>query len=107
MEDSLGKNPHNNEEIRDETCVYEQKPIKIGNLIKMRKIKLKRGLKNESKKEGRSLKITSSLKKEKIEDNQKKEKEMIKSLDELNQEYREIKNFTKNSRKMSNSILKV
>ena len=29
MEASLGKNPHNYEEIRDETCVYEQKPIKI------------------------------------------------------------------------------
>ena len=31
---------------------------------------------------------------------------MIKRLDELNQEFREIKNFTKNSRKMSKSILK-
>ena len=41
----------------------------------------------------------------KIEDNQKKEKEMFKRLDELNQEYREIKNFSKNSRKMSKSIL--
>ena len=29
MEASLGKSPHNYEEIRDETCVYEQKPIKI------------------------------------------------------------------------------
>ena len=29
MEASLGKSPHNSEEIRDETCVYEQKPIKI------------------------------------------------------------------------------
>ena len=32
---------------------------------------------------------------------------MIKRLDELNQEFREIKNFTKNSRKTSKSILKV
>ena len=45
--------------------------------------------------------------KEKIKDNQKKEKEMIKPLYELNQEFRDIKNFTKNSRKMSKSILKV
>ena len=29
MEASLGKHPHNYAEIRDETCVYEQKPIKI------------------------------------------------------------------------------
>ena len=29
MKASLGKSPHNYEEIRDETCVYEQKPIKI------------------------------------------------------------------------------
>ena len=29
MEASLGKNPHNYEEIRDEACVCEQKPIKI------------------------------------------------------------------------------
>ena len=32
---------------------------------------------------------------------------MIKRLDEVNQEFREINNFTKNSRKMSKSILKV
>ena len=25
----MGKNSHNYEEIRNETCVYEQKPIKI------------------------------------------------------------------------------
>ena len=31
---------------------------------------------------------------------------MFKRLDELNQEFREIKNFTKNSRKVSKSILK-
>ena len=31
---------------------------------------------------------------------------MIKRLDQHNQEFREIKNFTKNSRKMSKSILK-
>ena len=29
MEASLGKNPHNYEEIRDETCVFEHKPIKF------------------------------------------------------------------------------
>ena len=29
MEASLRKNPHNYEEIRDEACVCEQKPIKI------------------------------------------------------------------------------
>ena len=33
MEASLGKSPHNYEEIRDETCVYEQKPIKIDDFI--------------------------------------------------------------------------
>ena len=32
---------------------------------------------------------------------------MIKQPDELNQEFREIKNFTKNTRKTSKSILKV
>ena len=32
---------------------------------------------------------------------------MIKLLDEVNQEFREIKNFTKNCRKMSKSTLKV
>ena len=46
-------------------------------------------------------------KKKKIEDNQKKEKEMVKRLDELNQEFREIQNFIKSSRKMSKSVLKV
>ena len=29
MEVCLGKNSHNYEEIRDETCAYEQKPINI------------------------------------------------------------------------------
>ena len=32
MEASLGKNPYNHEEIRDETCVYGHKPIKIDDL---------------------------------------------------------------------------
>ena len=32
---------------------------------------------------------------------------MIKRLDELNQAFREIKNFNKNSRKISKSIVKV
>ena len=74
----------------------------------MRKKKLKRGLKDESKKEERSLKITSFfLKKKRIEDNQKKEKEMMKRLDELNPEFREIKNFSKNSKKMFKSILEM
>ena len=74
----------------------------------MRKKKLKRGLKDESKKKERSLKITSFfLKKKRIEDNQKKEKEMMKWLDELNPEFREIKNFSKNSKKMFKFILEV
>ena len=46
-------------------------------------------------------------KKKRIEDNQKKEKEMMKRLDELNPEFREIKNFSKNSKKMFKSILEV
>ena len=32
---------------------------------------------------------------------------MVKRLDELNQEFREIKNFIKSSRKVSKSVLKV
>ena len=30
----LGKNPPNYENIHDETCVYQQKPIKINDFIK-------------------------------------------------------------------------
>ena len=43
-------------------------------LMKMRKKKLKRGLKRKSKKEERSLKITSFLKKEKNRGQSKKGK---------------------------------
>ena len=59
MEASLGKNPHNYEEIRDETCVCEQKSIKIDDFNEDEE---KIEFKNESKKEERSLKITSCLK---------------------------------------------
>ena len=107
LEASLGKNPHNYEEIRNETCAYEQKPVKIDDFNEVEEKKLKRELKKENKKEERSLKITSSLRKWKNRGQSKKEKEMIKRLDEFNQEFREIKNFNKNSRKMSKSILKV
>ena len=75
--------------------------------MRWKKKKLKRELKKENKKEDRSLKITSSLRKWKNRGQSKKEKEIIKRLDEFNQEFREIKNFNKNSRKMSKSILKV
>ena len=78
IEASLGKNPHNHEEIRDETCVYEQKPIKIDDFnedeekevkdrVEKRKEKIRQVAENN-----KLLKIKK--KKKKIEDNKKKRK---------------------------------
>ena len=65
MEASLGKNPRNYEEIRDENVSMNKSRLRLMILMKMRKKKSNRGLKNESKKEERLLKITSFSKKKK------------------------------------------
>ena len=57
----MGKNTHNYEEIHNETCEYEQKPVKIDDLNKANEKEVrrekKRVLKKENTKEGKLLKI--------------------------------------------------
>ena len=65
MEASIRKNPHNYEEIEMKHVSMNKNRLRLMILKKVKKKKLKRQLKNESKKKERSLKIISSLKKEK------------------------------------------
>ena len=48
----MGKNSHNYEEIRNETCVYEQKPIKIDEFNETREKEVKE--RNERRKQKRT-----------------------------------------------------
>ena len=65
MEAFIRKNPHNYEEIEMKHVSMNKNRLRLMILKKVKKKKLKRQLKNESKKKERSLKIISSLKKEK------------------------------------------
>ena len=63
-------------------------------LMKLKRKKLRKGLKNENKEEERLLKITNFWKKRKTqEEDQDKEKAMWEQLGELNQEFRDIKQY--------------
>ena len=57
----MGKNTHNYEEIHNENCEYEQKPVKIDDLNKANEKEVRRekksALKKENTKEGKLLKI--------------------------------------------------
>ena len=75
-------------------------------LMKLKRKKLRSGLKTK-KKEERLLKITNFFKKrKKQEEDQDKEKAMWKQLGELNQEFRDIKQYEKNPEKCLNLYLK-
>ena len=50
---TIEKNPQNYESIHNETCVYEQKPIKIVDFHETEEKKLKNVLKKEKQQEGR------------------------------------------------------
>ena len=49
LEISRWKNPENYETIRNETSVFEQKPIKVDDLNKIEETRKKNELKNENK----------------------------------------------------------
>ena len=77
-------------------------------LMKLTRKWSKGALKNENEKEQKWLKITNFWKKKKKqEENKEKEKAMWKRLGELNQEFKDIKENKKKSKKISKSILKM
>ena len=90
MESFQGKIPQNYKSIRNETCIYEQKPIKHDVFNEVEEKEVKEHVQKEEKKEGKLPKTISFQKrKKKIENN--KEKEMLKRLGELNQELTKIR----------------
>ena len=50
LEDFVGKNSHNYEEIRNETCVYEQKAIKIDEFNETKEKEVKERIERRNKK---------------------------------------------------------
>ena len=79
MEASLGKSPYNYEEIRDDTCVYEQKPTKIDDFNEDEEKEVTKRVKKRKQK-GRKVAESDKLLKRrtKLRIIRKKEKEMIK-----------------------------
>ena len=75
MEASLRKNSHNYEESRDETSVYEQKPIKIDDFNEDEEKEVEDRVEKQMQKRREAAENNKFLKKKKkIEDNQKKGK---------------------------------
>ena len=105
LEASLGKNPNNYMGIRNETYVYEQKPIKVDGFHEIEEEEVKEWV--EKQHERREVADNDKLKKKtkKKQEDKEKEKAMWKRIGELNQEFRDIKEYK--SKKISKSILKV
>ena len=110
LEASLGKNRNNYEEIRNETSVYDQKPIKVHDFNEIEEKQIKELVEKRKQKRREVAENNKLLKKKKEkkkeEEDKQKEKAMWKRLGELNQEFKDIKEHKKKSKKMSKSILK-
>ena len=97
LEIFFGKNPDNYETTRNDTCVFEQKPIKVENFKKIEQRHVKERVEKRKQKhcEVAEKKKTVEKKKWKLGENKEKEKEMQKRLNQLKKEFRETKKFKK------------
>ena len=96
LDSSLGKNPENYESIRNETKIYEQKPINYGDFNKIEEKEVKERVEKQKQKRCELAKKNKLLKKKKRkEQNKLKEQDMVKRLGELNKEYRSINGYQK------------
>ena len=101
------KNPANFENKREETCEFEQKPIKTFNEfsdgekeeVKQQAEKRKQ-IRREQSQESKSKKL--KLKQEEVKE---KESEMWEKLNDLNSKFKTIKQAKKDAKKMSATIL--
>ena len=111
MECSLGKNPENYESIRDETNIYEQKPINVDDFNEVKEKEVKERIEKRKQKRQEVAKKNKLLKKKKKKKQQQeetkiKERDMWKRLSQLNDEFKEIKKSKKDTKKMSDTIKK-
>ena len=88
----LGKDPQNYENNHVETCVFEQKPIKIDDFSEAEEKEVKEHVEKRKMKRREVAEKNKLLKKKKKkEKNEQDEKEMWSRLKELNKEFKEIK----------------
>ena len=100
LEGSLGKNPDNYENVHNETNIYKQKPINVDDFNEVKKRKQKRRQVAEK---------TCRKKKEKRthEEFKEKESDLWKRLSQLNSQFKQITKSKKDSKKMSDTIIKM
>ena len=100
LDSSLGKNPENYQSIRNETNIYEQKPINIDDFNEIEENEVKERVEKQKQKWREVAEKDKLLKKKKWEEENKlKEQEMVKRLGELNKEFRSIKGYKKKKKK--------
>ena len=100
LEGSLGKNPDNYENVHNETNIYKQKPINVDDFNEVKKRKQKR--RQVAKKTCRKKK-----EKRKHEEFKEKESDLWKRLSQLNSQFKQITKSKKDSKKMSDTIIKM
>lgn len=107
----MGKNSHNYEEIRNETCVYEQKAIKIDEFNETEEKEVKERIERRNQKRTKvaeSNKLFFKKRKNKRTIQKKKTRnKMWGRLGKLNKEFRDIRVHNKNNKKMSKYILRM
>ena len=108
LETSLGKNPENYETVRNETNMYEQKPINVDDFNEVEEKLVKERVEKQRQKTRDVAEKNKLLrKKQKQEEDKVKEKQMWERLSELNKEFSDIRQSKKNSKRMSESIIKM
>ena len=108
LESSLGKNPENYENIRNETNFYEQKPIKINDLIDVEEKQVKERVEKRKQKRrevAEKNKMLKKKKKRKQEEKRIKEKDIWKRLSQLNDEFKGINKSKKDAKKVSDTVI--
>ena len=90
--ESFGKNLQNYKDIRDETCVYEQKPLKIDDFNEAEEKEVKKHVeKRKIKRREVAEKNKLFLKKKRQEQDKKTEQQLWDKLKGLNKEFKYIK----------------
>ena len=108
LETSLGKNPENYETVRNETNMYEQKPINVDDFNEVEEKLVKERVEKQRQKTRDVAEKNKLLrKKQKQEEDKVKEKQMWERLSELNKEFSNIRQSKKNSKRMLESIIKM
>ena len=92
----------NYEDILNETCVYEQKPIKIDEFNKAKEKEVKERIEKRKIKR-RKVAEQNKLLKKKREKDKETERELWSRMKDLNQEFKDIKNVKKKKNVKNNT----